>query len=510
MPDTSGDLERLAVFYRSYLSSPMGVCYTDPEGKIRDANRAFLALYGYALEEVIGNTPRILKSGRQSPAAYQALWRDISDPAVGSWSGELINRRSDGQEIYIHLTISAVRRDDGSLIGFVASTIDITARKKLELALAARNQELEHLNRFRNDMVAVTSHDLKAPLHAMISYAELIREQGRGLPPARTEEYLGKIRDQGTQLLRFIGELLDLTKIEAGKFQLHTTRTRLEEILRACVEVNEAHGRHKGIGIRFHPAPGLRPAVVDEMRMTQVFNNLLSNALKHSPSESEIRVTCREEPGGQVTMTFEDEGPGIPPEDLCAIFEPYYQVTKGGHAAQRAFGAGIGLSVVKRIVELHGGAVSVENKTPRGCRFAIAMPARTFTAPRSLAALVFDPRAAVFPYLEAALRTQGLPTFIARTPAELRRIGEHERPDLLFVDARDLSVEADACLGSLREADPGLTLVAVCEEERCPDPRFSRTLVAPVLDTEVSALLQEIFLDKIAPPASARPCPTRS
>lgn len=498
-PDTADDLERLAVFYRGYVSSPMGVCYTGPDGKIEDANRAFLALYGYTLEEVVGNTPRILKSGRQSPAAYQDLWRSISNPAIGSWSGDLINRRKDGEEIYVHLAISAVRREDGSLIGFVASTLDITARKKLELALDARNQELERLNRFKSDTLAITSHDLKAPLHAMISYAELLREHGRDVSPEKSDGYLEKISEQGTQLLKFIGELLDLTKIESGKFQLCTTRAHLEGILQGCVEINQAHSLHRGVAIRFEREALLLPAVVDVVRMSQVFNNLLSNAVKHSPAGEEIRVTCRSHTGGAVIMTFEDRGPGIPAEDLNTIFEPYFQVTKGGHVALRAFGVGIGLSVVKRIVELHGGTVRAENNLPRGCIFTISMPLRTFTSPKNFAALLLDPAAVIFPYLEPPLRSRDLSSFIARTPAEALRIAALERPDLLFVDAQSLTPDVRACVGALRDADPELTVIAIGTNESGADSLFSRTLLAPVLDVEIGSLLQELFLEKIAP-----------
>lgn len=491
--------ERLAIFYENYLHTPTAICFTDDRGNIVEANRSFLELYGYELNEIIGKNPKILKSGRQSPLAYKALWESITNKDIGSWTGELINRKKNGDEIYVLLTISSVFRPDGSLIGYVASTSDISKRKNMELELEARNRELETLSRFKSDLMAITSHDLKAPLNAMISYAELMRDNLDSLSRVKMNDYLSKISEYGHHLTKFISELLDLTKIEAGRFQLVTNRARLDSILQGCIEINQAHSMSKGVRIRFYREGKNRTAVVDVMRMAQVFNNILSNAVKFSPDGGEITVIYKDDGGRTLNITIDDQGSGIPEEDLNAIFNQYYQVLREGHVAKRAFGAGIGLSVVKSIVELHGGTVSVENLPAKGCRFAIEIPAKTFTSLKGLAAMCYDPLEEIFGYIEPPVHSSGIDFFTALNLQELRRIIEYDNPDILFVGSGSLSGDIASFLITQCNEDNRLHIVKIQDgdPDKAPeDDMFFRILSTPVVDVEINDILKEIFLAK--------------
>lgn len=491
--------DRLAVFYEDYLHTPMAICFTDQSGNIVDANRSFLDLYGYGLDEVKGRNPRILKSGRQSADVYRSLWQSITDRNIGSWTGELINRKKNGEEVYVLLTISSVFRPDGSLIGYVASTLDITKRKHMELQLKARNEELEKLSRFKSDMLAITSHDLKAPLGAMVSYADLVREGLDSMPSEKISHYLSRISEYGGQLTRFIGDLLDLAKIESGSFQIVTTRARLDSVLQGCIEINQAHSMSKGVKIKFYREGRSRTAVVDVMRMAQVFNNILSNAVKFSPHDGEIIVSYRDESGGALAITIEDHGPGIPEEDLDAIFDQYYQVLKEGHAAKRAFGAGIGLSVVRSIVELHGGRVRAENLPGTGCRFVIEMPLKTFTSLKGLAVLMYDPVLEFYSTVERPVRAHGIDCFTALNAGEVRRIVEYENPDIVFVSDSRLSGEVASFLKDKRSEGSGLYVVRIRDDEQDDpgdDGLVFQDIISPVTDIEVNDILKGIFMEK--------------
>ncbi len=491
--------EKFAAFYKNYLTTPTAICFTDSAGSIVDTNNAFLKLYGYDLDEVKGKNPRILKSGRQSPSTYKALWESITNKDIGSWTGELINRKKDGDEVIVLLTISSVLRPNGSLIGYIASSIDITKRKEVEHELERRNKELETLSRFKSHMMAITSHDLKAPINAMISYADLVRENLDSMTRQKMSDHLSKISEYGNQLTRFIGELLDLTKIESGKFQLVTGRTRLDAVLQGCIEINQAHSMSKGVRIKFYREGKNRPAVVDVMRMSQVFNNLLSNAVKFSPDGGEVTVMCKDNGSGTLRITIEDQGPGIPEEDLKNIFDQYYQVLKAGHAAKRAFGAGIGLSVVKSIIELHGGKVEADNLPSRGCRFSIEMPLKTFSSPRGLAVLIYDPRHEISACLEDPVRSRGIDSFVSTNAQELLRIIEYENPDVLFVSDSSLSTESVSFLQMTKCENKGLYIVRVQDyrpDEAMDDEIFYRTLTTPVIDVEINDILRDIFLEK--------------
>ena len=146
-----------------------------------------------------------------------------------------------------------------------------------------------------------------------------------------------------------------------------------------------------------------------------------------------------DEGSGTVKITIDDQGPGIPEEDLAYIFDQYYQVMKEGHAAARAFGAGIGLSVVKTIVKLHNGTVRAENLAGGGCRFTIELPIKTFTSLRGLAVLIYDPQASIFSYVDKPARANGVDCFTAMNVHEALRIIEIENPDIVFVSGNALS-----------------------------------------------------------------------
>lgn len=491
--------EHFAIHYMNFLNTPTGITITDPDGNIVEANRAFLNLYGYKLEEVKGNNPRILKSGRQAPEVYKKMWADISNREIGFWTGELINRKRNGDEIHVLLTISAVYRSGGSLIGYVASTVDITARRLMEIEMLTRTKELEQLNKFKSDMIAITSHDLKSPINAMISYADLIREDLGTMPQEKTEHFLSKISEYGRNLTKFIGELLDQAKIESGKFQLITTRARLDAVLKGCIDINQAHSVSRRISILLKREGKSRCAVVDVLRMTQVFNNILSNAVKFSPEGGEIAVTYRDT-GRKIIITIDDQGQGLPEDELDAIFNQYYQVIKSGTIDKRAFGAGIGLSVVSNIVALHNGTVRAENLPIGGCRFTIEMPHKTFTSFRGLSVLAIDPEGTSTDSIMASAHSLGVDCFAAKDKLEAAKIIEIENIDAVFTGSSNVATGISGYLQSLPDRDDNLLFVKIGDESPFSNGRFCCTIpgsldVADVENTLIKIL--EIKLGKV-------------
>jgi PAS domain S-box-containing protein len=429
--------DRLAFFNRHFLTSPHAICITDDNGSIQDANRAFLDLYGYTIEEIRGSNPRILKSGRQSPEAYRDMWLAISDPAAGHWTGEVINRKRGGEEITVLLTVSAVRRPNGTLTGFVGSAIDITLRKQMEAELRSRNEQLGELSRLKSDLMAVTSHDLKSPLNAIISRVLLMQEDLPDLPREKIAEHLERIVEQGKRMSRFISEILDLEKIEAGGFELQTEKTHLESLLKYCIEVNQPTAAGKGIELRFDAGEDGEPVRIDVMKMEQVVNNLLSNAIKFSPAGHPIDICCRNAgPNGPKSFSIRDRGPGVPADVREKIFDRFYQVPGKGGITTRAFGAGLGLSIVKNIVEFHGGRVTVDAPADGGCMFSVEIPGTgKIASARDISVLLLDPEEDFIRDLQPLLKGMGISHFMAAAEGEAGRILAFERPEILFFSA---------------------------------------------------------------------------
>lgn len=487
-------LEELSTFYRHFLTTPTAICITSAHGEIRDANRAFLDFYGYAIHEVVGRNPRILKSGRQSPAAYRELWQQITDPALGHWSGELINRKRSGEEVTVHLTVSSVRRSNGELTGFVATTLDITRSKLLEAQLSSMNQELEDLNRLKNEVMAVTSHDLKSPLNGIISRVRLMQEELDELPPAKIREHLEQIVVAGSRLTGFINELLDMEKIEAGRYQLHTERLRVDALVRLCVEINAPSAAVRGMRLTFAVEGKPYPVAADGAKLEQVFNNLISNAIKYAPEGSEIEVVYREVSCGREIAVL-DRGPGLPEEDLGEIFDRYYQVKKKGYVPKRVFGVGLGLAIVKQIVELHGGTVGAANRPGGGSVFTVSLPDPPPRTAAGLAALVIDPRDTIFRYVGGPLQLRGVAHFFARTAFEAERVLENERPNLIFIDASADSTDFARLLEVYQAAGEEGALVVGIGPETSRSKSFRHWFSEPVLDIEILEFLDETRLN---------------
>jgi PAS domain S-box-containing protein len=484
-------LERLALFYRHFQTTPTAICLTDPEGSILEANSSFLDLYGYTSAEVVGKNPSILKSGRQSPEAYQRIWSQITDPQLKSWSGEMVNRKKNGEEVEVHLTVCAVRDGLGENLGYIASTLDLTPRKLMERELLSSNQELRELNRLKSDLMAITSHDLKSPLNAMVSRARMLRELTDELPQAKREEQIDKIIDAGGKMASFIDELLDLEKMEQGRYRLATARLHLDTLLSCCVETNLPSARDRGVSLVLRVEGVSEPIRADLTKLEQLFNNIISNAIKFSSPGDLITVTCHDKPGKKKRVTIADQGPGIPEQDLPHIFDRYFQVKRSGSSIPgRVYGAGLGLSIVSHIAKLHGGSVSAANRSGGGCSFLVQLPARVeATCGEDLAALIIDPCQEIYAYLERPLRQKGVSCYFARNLQEVCRIQQRERPDLVFAACDSLSEEIREYLAARRA---GALQVGIAGQVTHPAP-LHRMLVPPVVDLEIFELLNELL-----------------
>lgn len=485
-------MERLAFFYRNFLNTSTSICITDEQGRIREANRSFLELYGYTPEEVIGKTPRILKSGRQSPDIYRELWKQLTNPEVEQWSGEIINRKKNGEEITVHLTVSSVRNFTGEHMGFIASTIDLTAHKRIERDLEDCNRELVETSQLKSDLMAITSHDLKSPLNAIVSRASMLRDMGAEMSLARRTEQLEKIIDSGKKMAAFIDELLDLEKIEAGRFQLSTARLHLDSLLQTCVETNMPTAKTKNILLDVQFVGEQEPIRADMMKLEQVFNNIISNAIKFTPKGGRVTVTCGGQPGSEKLITVADNGRGIPEAHLPHIFDRYYQAKNDGRAPGRVYGAGLGLSIVKNIVDLHGGSVTAANRAEGGCEFAIRLPANARArSGQDIAALIIDPRQEIYAFIEPYLRHKGVSCYVSVNLHEVNRVCRREHPELVFADPASLD---EGLQGFLAAYKAGALMVAVTDGECERPPFFSRSLTAPVMDVEVFELIDELLL----------------
>jgi excisionase family DNA binding protein len=246
---------------------------------------------------------------------------------------------------------------------------EVAERKRIEDELRVALAATEAALRSRDEFLATASHELRTPLTALSGQAQLaLRRIGRDGPePKRFEHSLRTIATQADKLARLVNELLDISRLESGKLQLNRRPTALVALVEEAVCIaRDMSDQHV---ITFYPRAAVT-ADVDQLRLEQVINNLLDNAIKYSPQGGDVEVTLTERPSGEIELSVRDHGLGIRPEKRPQIFERYYQAHGDGFRS----GMGLGLYITREIVELHGGSIEAEFPEDGGTRFIVRLP----------------------------------------------------------------------------------------------------------------------------------------
>jgi PAS domain S-box-containing protein len=383
----------LTSFYRNFLSSSEAVVFTDKNGVITDVNRKYLDLYGIKLKNVIGKKSGIVKSNETPVVVYEEMWRAIGDKKIGSWSGEITNQDSMGKKIIVSLNISSIKDASGKLLGYIGNSLDITEKKHAmqdlrvrERELSETNKELQKLNNLKSDMVAITSHDLKSPINTILTITGFLKENLETMEKGQVKYFIDQIEEKGEKSIRFISDMLDLAKMETGTYVINPSKTDLGKLLHSIVQDHHTDISTKGLNVEFVEKEQSCLLYADGSKLTQVFNNLLGNAIKFSPQDGELSISCSIIKEVKMRIVIEDNGIGIAEKDLFSVFDKYYQVNKDDGRNNRGFGSGLGLYIVKNIVDIHDGEVWAEQiidvdstdgdegKTIKGTRMVVELP----------------------------------------------------------------------------------------------------------------------------------------
>jgi len=246
------------------------------------------------------------------------------------------------------------------------------AHDELEQRVAERTAELSAANRAKSSFLANMSHELRTPMNAVIGFAEMILDGIYGDTSAEVRDVVGEIQRSGEHLLGLINDVLDITKIESGRMDLHTAEGDLCGCIQAAVSRLEPLARENGIELSIAIDRELPAIVFDSKRISQVLMNLIGNAVKFTPSGS-VRVGA-ETSADEVNIWVRDTGVGIPEEEQEAIFAEFHQID--GSLARDTQGSGLGLTIARRFVELHGGRIRVDSTAGAGATFTVTLPAR--------------------------------------------------------------------------------------------------------------------------------------
>ncbi|MEI7611755.1 MAG: ATP-binding protein [Betaproteobacteria bacterium] len=369
----------------AFASMSEGAIITDVDGTILWVNDAFCSISGYERNEVIRQNPRILKSGQHGVEFYQELWRQLS--SVGHWRGEIWNKRKSGEVFPEEISIQALKGPDGKIRRFISIFSDISERKHnekelqdyrdhLEDLVRQRTEELtvardaaESANRTKSAFLANMSHELRTPLNAVIGFSQLMDKDPALMPNQRRNAEI--INSSGNHLLTLINDILELSKIESGKKELHAESVDLTKLLEQIADMLRLRAEQKGIQLAL-VMKGLPPDIyVDPVILRQVLLNLLSNAVKFTTvGKVSLLVNGLETETGEVRLIFNviDTGVGIHDEDLTRIFQPFEQA--GGFNQE---GTGLGLTISQQYVRMMGGELKVESEIGKGSVFSFSI-----------------------------------------------------------------------------------------------------------------------------------------
>lgn len=365
-----------------------GIVITDPtqdDNPIIYVSHGFLSVTGYAQKEVIGKNCRFMQGPKTSPQVVNEMRNAINNGQP--FSGELVNYKKDGTIWFNRLKLEPIRNAEGQLIRYVGVQMDITASKLLEterkqaLERATKaKQELERLyqeaqnaNSIKDDFLATLSHELRTPAGVIVGFTELLKYEE--LTPPEKEEALDALERNSRALVTLIDDLLDMNRVITGKFKLSPKPVDVTAVVDSVISAELLAAQTKNIRIVTDFEPGAGPVYGDITRLQQIFWNLLSNAIKFTPRNGRVKVAIRTE-GARLVVKVSDTGIGIDSKFLPHVFERFRQQTEG---VSRTFGGlGLGLSIVKHLVELHGGQVYAESAgVGKGSTFIVSLPALT-------------------------------------------------------------------------------------------------------------------------------------
>jgi len=360
--------ENLRILSRAVEQSPASIIITDTEGKISYVNPKFTEVTGYTANEVLGQNPRILKSGEQPPEYYQHFWQTLTFGKV--WYGEFHNRKKNGELFWELASVSPIFDTTGTITHFLAVKEDITTRKQTELELIKAKEKAEESDRLKSAFLANLSHEIRTPMNGILGFAELLKEPY--LTGTEHLKYITIIEKSGARMLNIINDIVDISKIESGQMKVTNSITNINEQIEYIYAFFKPEAEKKGLQffIKKRLATSETTVITDREKVNAVLTNIVKNAIKYTMDGS-IILGC-EKKGNDVVFCVKDTGIGIPKNRQEAIFDRFVQADIEDKKALQ--GAGLGLSISKAYVEMLGGKIWVTSEEKRGTSFYFTIP----------------------------------------------------------------------------------------------------------------------------------------
>ncbi|MCO4781078.1 MAG: response regulator [Candidatus Cloacimonetes bacterium] len=352
------------------LNQHSAVSITDADGKIVYVNDVFLKQTQYSREEWIGQTHRMESTGIQDDVFFKNLWETVSAGKV--WTGEIANKAKDGTVYWVFSTIVAYRDKEGKVVNYVSIRSDITEKKNIQNEMEIATKKVEELAQIKTRFLANMSHEIRTPMNGVLGVLTLLEDTQ---VTQDQDQWLKIIRECSNSMMVILNDILDLSKVEAGKLDLNIVPFDLSECIFYSVSLFSQKAKAKGLNIEYNISDDILGTYLgDSNRVSQVLINLLSNAVKFTEQGKVVlNTSVRSQDNNQNELYFEviDQGIGIDKADQDKLFNAYAQVDES--IAKKYGGTGLGLAICKNLVELMNGTIWIESEINNGSKFCFTI-----------------------------------------------------------------------------------------------------------------------------------------
>ncbi len=483
------------------------VAKTDASGKIIFANDKFCRVSGYSREELLGKTHAIINSGVHPRKYFVDLWKTISKGGV--WVGEICNRAKDGGLYWVDTTIVPLRDISGQIEKYIAIRFEVTKRKELEQSLIESREKEISANKAKSYFLSNMSHEIRTPLNGIIGSADLLKDTSL---EKDQKDYVAAILNSGFILLDLINDILDLSKIEAGKMELDNQEFWLDELVRRISYSHQLRCKTKGIKFNLEFVNTNLSVVGDKVRLGQIINNLLGNAVKFT-EKGEVKLIVRTECKGsnvELSLTCQDTGIGMSEEQQDRLFKPFSQAEAS--IASKFGGTGLGLSIVKNLVELMGGKIQVFSVLSKGTTFSstilllLGKSAPKMKESRTISENLFNVLIGRVLVAEDNLINQniikqmlidlGCKPVVVGNGMEACDLAKREKFEMILMDCRMPEMDGYEATKVIRQIDAKIPIIAMTanssEEDRkkCADIGMNDFISKPITKSKILKILR--------------------
>lgn len=350
------------------INSPSSIVITDIDGNIEYVNPFFCEFNGYTYEEVIGQNPRILNSGKNSPELFKNLWSTILGGNI--WTGEIENKKKNGELYWESARIAPITDDDGVIINFVAVKEDITEQKTYQVRIEQSERDLRDLNAKKDKFFSIIAHDLRSPFVGLVGLTDLLKDNYKELSEEKLAYYLKYASEASHNVFKLLENLLEWSRSQTGKIEFKPERIVLTELIQDAFGVLNIFANQKEINL-VNYAYANTELLADKNMVFTILRNLISNAVKYTPRGGRIEIDAAVN-NNFATISVKDSGVGIPEDKQKRLFKIEENYTTPGTEKEK--GSGLGLILCKEFVEKHNGRIWCQSTEGNGSIFYFTLP----------------------------------------------------------------------------------------------------------------------------------------